>query len=109
MAATTNLFIDQGSDFTAEVDLMQDSGVPLNLTGATVASQMRRSYYSTTSYAFASSVLDAANGTIKLELTANISSNIRPGRYVYDVEVQQAATRTRVLEGIVTVYPEVTR
>lgn len=109
MAATTNLFIDQGSDFTAEIDLMQDNGDPLNLAGATVASQMRRSYYSTTSYSFNSSVLDSANGTIKLQMTANISSNIRPGRYVYDVEVQQDQGRTRVLEGIVTVYPEVTK
>jgi hypothetical protein len=109
MAATTNLFIDQGSDFIAEIDLMQDNGDPMNLAGANVASQMRRSHYSVTAHSFECSVLDAANGTIKLQMLANVSSNIRSGRYVYDVELQQEQGKTRVLEGIVTVYPEVTK
>jgi len=109
MAATTNLFIDQGSDFAAEIDLIQDNGDPLNLAQANVSSQMRRSYYSTVSHAFTASVFDSANGTIKLEMPAEVSSNIRAGRYVFDVEVQQGPGRTRVLEGIVVVYPEVTK
>lgn len=109
MAATTNLFIDQGSDFSAEVELLQDDGTPMNLSDATPYSKMRRSYYSLTAYSFQASVLEAANGKIKLAMTGANSSLMKPGRYVYDVMLEQFAGNTRVLEGIVTLYPEVTK
>ena len=108
MAATTNLFIDQGSDFGAEVELLQDDGTPMNLADATPLAQMKRSYYSLTSYAFQASVLEAANGKIKLAMTGANSKLLKPGRYVYDVLLTQFAGNTRVLEGVVTIYPEVT-
>ena len=53
---------------------------------------------------------NTAAGTITLSLTANQTSNLVYGRYVYDVDVTDASnTVTRVLEGIVTVTPSVTR
>lgn len=111
MAATTNLFIDQGSDFSAAITLYQDTGDPMILTSANVYASMRRSYYSTTAYDFTASVSDAANGVINLALTAATSSAMKSGRYVYDVLVRQplSNSNTRVLEGIVTLYPEVTK
>ena len=110
MAATTNLFIDQGSDFSAIVDLMQNDGItPLNLAATTVSSQMRRSYNSLTAYNFQAEVYDEDEGQIRLFLTAANSSLLRSGRYVYDVVISQVAGNTRVLEGIVTLYPRVTQ
>lgn len=109
MAATAHLFIDQGSDFSAEIDLMQDDGTPMDLAESTVVSQMRRSYYSLTAHSFQAQILDVNEGKIKLTMTAANSSLLRSGRYVYDVEVVTSQGRTRVLEGIVTLYPEVTK
>lgn len=109
MAASTNLYIDQGSDFSAEIDLIQDNGEPMNLDSATVASQFRRSYYSATSHSLTASILDSANGIVRLQLSANVSSNIRPGRYVYDVEVSTPSGKFRALEGLINLYPEVTK
>ena len=109
MAATTNLYVDQGADFSANIDILQDDGTPLSLSGANVVGMMRRSYYSTTSYSFVSSITDSANGIIKLHLPADISSNIKAGRYLYDVRVRTYNSNIRVLEGILIIYPQITQ
>ena len=43
-------------------------------------------------------------------MTANATANVVAGRYVYDVElVDGGGVVTRLLEGIVTVTPQVTK
>ena len=45
-----------------------------------------------------------------MSLNADETSNIVAGRYVYDVEITSSANVTsRIVEGIVTVTPEVTK
>lgn len=107
MAATTNLYIDQGADFTANIDILQDNGEPFDLQGGNVIAQMRRSFYSTVAYPFATTILDEANGNILLSMSGDVSSGLKPGRFMYDILVKQYNANTRVLEGIVTVYPQV--
>jgi hypothetical protein len=47
---------------------------------------------------------------VSLDLTSTQTSALKPGRYVYDVElVSNVATVERLVEGIVTVYPEATK
>ena len=48
--------------------------------------------------------------TTDLTLNANQTSNIVSGRYVYDIELTDASNSvSRIVEGIVTVTPQVTR
>jgi hypothetical protein len=44
-------------------------------------------------------------------MSAANTANVTPGRYVYDVEIQDNSTGdvTRIFEGIATVLPNVTR
>lgn len=110
MATISNLFIDQGANYSNIITVAANTGSPLNLTGYTVKSQMRKSYTSSTFYNFTASVYDVDNGKIRLELTAAQSQAIVPGRYLYDVEITSGAgNKTRVVEGIVTVSPEITQ
>jgi hypothetical protein len=110
MATVANIFIDQGSDYSNIVTVTASNGQPLNLTGYTVSSQMRKSYTSTTAYAFAASILDAATGKVRLQLSSSQSEVIPPGRYLYDVEVTSpASNKTRVVEGIATITPQITQ
>ena len=53
---------------------------------------------------------DAASGVIALELTASQSAALDAERYVYDVEITQTSTGTvtRVIQGLITVRPNVT-
>ena len=110
MAMTAYLDIDQGSDFSAVIDLENDNGTPMDLSNAQIYSQFRKSYNSSTAYSFTCQVLDSVNGKFQMKLAGADSSAIRPGRYLYDVEiVNSIPVKTRVVEGIVTINPEITR
>jgi hypothetical protein len=110
MAIYSNLTLDQGSSFLAYVDVTDSSGNVLALTGYTVAGQIRKTYSSTTAVNFSATVSNATAGTISLSLTDTETNSMKPGRFVYDVEILSGAgTRTRVLEGQVEVTPGVTQ
>lgn len=111
MADFVELQIEAGSTFTTQVDVNDAFGVPKNLTGFVVTSQMRKSYYSTSAISFIVNIADPLNGLIELKLEANTTSTLKAGRYVYDVEMRETSTGevTRIFEGIITVLPNVTR
>ena len=110
MATVANIFVDQGSDYSNIITVTSTTGQALDLTGYTVASQMRKSYTSTTAYAFTASIYVAAQGKVRIQLTAVQSEAIPPGRYLYDLEVTSGAgAKKRVVEGIVTVTPQITQ
>lgn len=107
MATYSNLFIDQGSDFNATVDLSQASG-SLNLSGHSAAGTIAKSYDGTSKGSFTASV-DSANNELDISLTAAETAALKPGRYVYDVIIKSGAgVITRVLEGQINVTPGVT-
>jgi len=110
MAIVTNLTVDQGADFSALIDITDSSGNVLNLTGYTVAGQLRKNYDSTAYTQFGATVSNTIGGTITIILTDTQTRSITAGRYVYDVEITSSGGEvTRVLEGQVEVTPEVTR
>ena len=110
MAIVSNLTVDQGATFNAQIDITDDSGNAQNLTGYSVAGQIRKTYDSTTFTAFSASVSSATGGTITISLTATQTNALAAGRYVYDVEITSGGgVVTRVLEGQVEVTPGVTR
>lgn len=109
MAIKANLVIDQGTDFSATIDVTDLNGNAFDLTNYTPAAQIRKSYASTTAYNFVTS--DNGNlGQITLSLSNTTTSQLEPGRYRYDVEITSTAGDvSRVVEGIVTVTPGITR
>ena len=110
MAAIQNLVIDQGTTFSVTITVTDDTGSARNLTNYTARSQMRKSYYTTANTAFTANLLNPTDGTITLDLSATQTSALKAGRYVYDVElVSNTATVERIVEGIVTIYPEATK
>ena len=109
MATKANILIDQGTTFSTVINLTDDNGEPVDLTGYTGDSEMRKHYTSSNSQSFSVS-LGGTLGTVTLSLTSGQTANLTPGRYVYDVEVTSGANVvSRIVEGIVTVTPEVTR
>lgn len=112
MAAYVELYLDQGADFNNVINLSDDTNnQTVNILGYTVRSQMRRSYYSVNPSANIScTITDAHNGEITMSLSANQTSIIKAGRYLFDLEtVDTNGVVNRVLEGIITVTPGVTR
>ena len=104
MAAYVELFMDQGADFRTVVNLTDEiTNTNLNLSGYQIRSQMRRSYYSANAAATINCAITDAS-------TSANTSNIKAGRYLFDLEATDATGFTsRVLEGIITVTPEITK
>lgn len=110
MAIKANLVLDQGTDFSAIIDLTDSDDNPYDLTGYTVASQMRKNYASSSASATFVCSHNTTQGQINLSLSKTLTNDIEPGRYMYDVEITSTGgVTTRVVEGIVTVTPGITR
>ena len=109
MATKANIIIDQGTTFSTVITLADEDENAIDLTGYSANSQIRKHYSSSNSQSFSVS-LGGANGTVTLSLTSTQTANLVAGRYVYDVEVTSSTNVvSRIVEGIVTVTPEVTR
>ena len=110
MAAVANLSIDQGATFTSDITVKDINGNVFDLTGFTAVAKLAKGYSSTRTrtaitVTFAN---DRTTGVLTISLTANQTAALDPERYVYDVEITSSTgTVTRVLEGIITVRPEV--
>ena len=110
MAVYSNITIDQGTDFSSNIDVTDADGDTVNLTGYTVKGQIRKSYQSSTAVDFTCTVSNAAAGIITIALTAAQSNGMKAGRFVYDVEMTSSGgAKTRVLEGQVEITPGVTQ
>lgn len=112
MAAYVELYMDQGATFNNILTITDDlTNAYLNVASYNVSSQMRRSYYSANASAnLVCSITDAANGEITLSLDAANTSNLKAGRYVFDIKNEDGnGNITRILEGIISVTPSVTR
>lgn len=106
------LTIDQGTTFSSTINLTNDDNTPIDLTGHSFSCQVRKSYYSTNATANIAVTVEGANanGIVRLTLDSANTANIKPGRYLYDLKMtDEANTVIRVVEGIVTITPQVSR
>lgn len=110
MAAISNLYIDQGTDFSVTIDVTNTDGSVLNLANYTAASQIRKTYGSSSATVSFTTSIAAASGQVTLTLTDTQTAGISAGRYVYDLNITSSGgTTTRVVEGQAIITPGVTR
>ena len=111
MAVLSNLSVDQGADFSAEIVVQDSSGTVANLTGYTGAGQIRKTYSSTTATNFAVTIVSVTQGVLSIALSNSVTNGMKAGRYVYDVEITKTSNgeKTRVVEGQITINPGVTQ
>lgn len=118
-AGVANLLIQQGETFSRLITIEDSLGVPINLTGYTARAQIRLTAQSTTIAASFLCTFDAdrSTGKITISLTDTQTSAITAtgdtysvlSTYTWDLEIIVGSTVTRLLNGTVTVSPEVTR
>lgn len=111
MAAKANIVIDQGADFATTVTVTDNDGNVVDLSGYSARGQIRKHYTSSTSVSLSFTfATPRSSGELSLSLTNAQTANMEAGRYVYDVElISSANVVSRLVEGIATVTPEVTR
>ena len=110
-AGTYNLVIDQGSDFALDLVIKQ-AGTALNLANYSGRAQLRTTVgASSASASFSVTVTNASEGALKMQLSAATSTALAAGQYVYDLEIYTAndSIVKRIIQGEVTLTPEVTR
>lgn len=118
-----NMTMWQGSTFGMSVIVNNDDGTPQNLTGYSARMHIRPTYKSSSieeslSSANGEITIDGTKGELLLLLpavrTSSITVDLANGKppksvYVYDLEIQNGSTVSKILWGDVTVYGEVTR
>lgn len=109
---TTNLIIYTGTDFD-QTFILEDSETNSlkDLSGYSGCAQFKKYETSKTSYSFDITFFgDRKNGKIMLSMDATTTSSLKPGRYFYDVILNNSSgITTRVVEGEVFVKKAVTR
>ena len=109
MAISVNHDMDQGSNFMFSVVAKGATGVPLDLSsGYTAYSQMRRYPSSKTAINLNTSIT-GGTGSILISLSATGTAAVKEGIWFYDVELVYGDATQRLVQGMITVYPEVTR
>ena len=116
MAVYQEFTIDQGSDATIELHLVDKNGAAKNLTGYSIVSRLKKNYSDSAGEAttFTSVITNTTGGIATLSLTNTQTDALKAGRHVYDVELSHTDSSTgntiveRILEGRIQITPSVT-
>ena len=105
-----NITINTGEYFSRDFYLDNIDGTPLDLTGYTAASQVRKHPESVNATAnFTVGFVDRANGRIRVSLATTSTRLIKPGRYVWDMMFTDTSNKKSiVIEGNVLATPDIT-
>ena len=103
MSAKFNLVCDQNTTFNFQF-VIQNDGVPWNLTGYTGTMTVRPFVGASTTTIVASTangrmVLDAALGRVTITISSALTGAISAARYSYDLVLDSGTVITRILEG----------
>lgn len=115
-AANYDITIEQGATFPLSIIWKDDSGTPINLDGYTARMQVRKSSQSdevilnlTSNESDLSITLGGEDGTIDILIPAEVTAGLEVRRAVYDLELVNDPEITRLIQGSVTISPEVTK
>lgn len=106
-----NLVINTYTDFTQNFYLDSDAtNSSLDMSNYQVASQIRKHAGSSKFVGFAASIVDPLAGHIRVGLTSTQTSELKPGRYLYDVIITDPNGKiSKAVEGMVLVKEGITR
>lgn len=101
-----HLIINIGASYSNTLPVKHSNGSLVNTSGYSANSKFTREYGYGNSIPFICSI---ANSYVTIELTANTTSNLVSGRYVYDIKITDAnGIVTRLYEGFISANPSVT-
>lgn len=115
MVDKINLIVYQGTDFRRLMELRDETGALMNLTGYLFRGQVRQSYGSNVVFEFVFTIRDQgeSTGVVDLHIPSASTAAIgitEPTDYIYDIEMVDAASEVRrVMEGSIKLRPEVTK
>ena len=111
MAVTINRDIDQGANFSFTHTVKGTDGYPIDLSSGYTAYAQMRKFYSSPSAVNLDAAITGTTGQIMVSLGATASAAVKSGVWFYDLELHTggSATVSREVQGMITVYPEITK
>ena len=112
--AVYNITVNQGENYDLTATLTNTDGTPVNISGYSLRGKVRYSYGSTGVLVnLEPSIINATGGIINFTLSPSETAALPITVAVYDIErfvsgQSPVTTVSRVLQGTVTVTPEVT-
>src|SRR4051812_297051 len=104
-----NLYVDQGLSFAARMTIHHQDDTPVDLTGATIRAQYRKSSTSPLVFDIVAEIEDHLAGTVILSLTKEQTAAMSAGRYIYAGDYILGADCIRFVIGQIVVSPRVTQ
>ena len=112
MATIANFNIDQGSTFSTVINLESTTSGVFQLNNYSARGKIRKGYKSNAYVSFACSISEnsPSQDTITISLTSAQTKAMKPGRYVYDVEVYTSSGEViRIVEGQIEMLASATQ
>lgn len=98
MSSRANIYIDQGTDFQITLELFDGDDDELFIENFNFYSGIKKMYSTSTLATFEHTL---SNNDLILELSANTTVNLEPGKYEYDVLMKkQSGEISKVVEGL---------
>lgn len=103
---SVNITIEKGTDFESSFTVSNPDGSPLNLTGYSSISKVKKFPSSEESVPFSVGIVTAA-GQVVLSMASTTSSTLDAGRHYYDVIITNNSNgkKRKIIEGMVLVTP----
>ena len=113
MAAVYDFTLDAGADTTVQFTYKDSSGAAIDLTGYSAAMELRSAPGGTLALTLSTAnskiALGGAAGTVTCTFSDTDSSLLTLPEYAYDIELTDGSSLvTRLVQGTITVSPEVT-
>ena len=103
-----NITIPQGSDFSETFVSTESNGSASNLTGYSGAAKIKKHSESAESSSFSVNIT-ASTGEVSIAMTSGATTNLKPGRYFYDVRLTSGSGAvSRLVEGMALVTAGIT-
>jgi len=96
MSTYSNLFVDQGADFSTFVSIENNDNDPLDLADLNIKGQIRKSYGSSTAFDFTIIKTDIPGGQIQINLDSNTASLEDGSILVYDLSRDEWSSTTQL-------------
>jgi len=106
MGSKANIYIDQGTDFRITLEMFDGDDDDLVINTFSFFADLRKMYSSKRAAEF---VVEKNENYITLVLEADVTANLRPGKYEYDVLMRKSSGEmSKIVEGLAIVIPTIT-
>ena len=106
MSSQLNIYIDQSTDFRLTVELFDDNDLDLPIANYTFYGDLRKLYSTKRAAEFE---FEKSNNDITLLLSSDITSQLTPGKYQYDVIMKKPTGElSKIVDGLAFVISTIT-